>query len=102
MSSTPNEFDTFVGDIPRMWSNENPQRLKELERVTVPTTVVQSGYDEAIRRIHSEEIATAIPNADYLLLGGVSHFALFQDPQRYAAAIRFAIQAGLFQGFVAP
>ena len=37
---------------------------------------------------HAQAIADAIPGADLLVLKDTSHFALFQAPDEYTAAIR--------------
>ncbi|PIV74679.1 MAG: alpha/beta hydrolase [Rhodobacteraceae bacterium CG17_big_fil_post_rev_8_21_14_2_50_65_11] len=93
MSPTPEGFDEFLGGIVEMWSTENPGGLASLSDVTVPTLVVQSEFDEAILTQHSEAIAARIPGASLLVLNDVSHFAAFQDPEGYTAAIRAFIDA---------
>lgn len=93
MSPTPEDFDAFLGGIVEMWSTEKPGGLASLANIDVPTLVVQSAYDEAIRPEHAEAIATAIPGASLLVLEDVSHFALFQNPEGYTAAIRAFIDA---------
>lgn len=88
MSPTPDGFDAFVGGVVTMWGTEKPGGMAALGDITVPTLVVQSAYDEAILMEHSEQIAAAIPDASLLVLDDVSHFASFQDPAGYTAAIR--------------
>ncbi|MCI2400897.1 alpha/beta fold hydrolase [Aliiroseovarius subalbicans] len=88
MSPTPEGFEAFVGGISEMWFADKADGLALVEAITVPTLVVQSEYDEAILAAHSAAIAEAIPGAALLTLDGVSHFAMFQDPAVYSAAIR--------------
>lgn len=88
MSPTPDGFDAFVGAVSEMWFADKADGLELLTAVTVPTLVVQSEQDEAILAEHSAAIAAAIPGARLLTLKDVSHFALFQDPEGYAEAIR--------------
>ena len=88
LSPTPDGFDAFLGDITQMWGTEKPGGFDSLKTITVPTLVVQSEHDEAILMEHSELIADTIPNAELLVLKDVSHFASFQAPEAYAAAIR--------------
>ena len=88
LSSTPDGFDAFLGGVGAMWATEEPGGMAALGGIAAPTLVVQSEHDEAIRSEHARAIADAIPGAGYLELPGVSHFALFQDPDGYTAAIR--------------
>lgn len=88
MSPTPEGFDAFIGGVVEMWSTEKPGGVSSLAAITVPTLVVQSAQDEAILMQHAEAIAAAIPGAQLLVLEDVSHFASFQDPDGYTAAIR--------------
>lgn len=88
LSSTPDGFDAFVGGVVKMWGTEKPGGLEALKSVTVPTLVVQSEHDEAILMTHSEQIAASIPDAKLLVLDDVSHFATYQAPEQYSAAIR--------------
>lgn len=93
ISPTPDGFDGFVGAISTMWGTSKPGGLEPLTSVTVPTLVVQSAYDEAILMDHSKMIADLMPSAELLVLEDVSHFALFQAPDAYTAAIRAFIDA---------
>lgn len=88
MSPTPEGFEAFVGDISAMWGTEKPGSVEALKSITVPTLVVQSAHDEAILMAHSQMIADTIPGAELLVFDDVSHFASFQAPDEYAAAIR--------------
>lgn len=88
MSPTPEGFDAFLGAVSTMWGTSKPGGLEALPGITVPTLVVQSQYDEAILMSHAEEIAAGIPGALLQVLPDVSHFASFQSPAEYAAAIR--------------
>lgn len=88
MSVTPDGFDDFLAGVAAMWGTEKPGGFEALAAVTVPTLVVQSEHDEAILMAHSEKIAATIPGADLRVLDDVSHFAMFQAPVDYTAAIR--------------
>ena len=92
MSPTPDAFDLFIAGIVEMWVTPPPAGPDALKSVTVPTLVVQSEFDEAIRIDHSRMIADIMPSADFLILDDVSHFALLQAPGEYAAAIRAFIE----------
>ncbi|MGI9487402.1 MAG: alpha/beta fold hydrolase [Geminicoccaceae bacterium] len=88
LSPTPDGFDGFVGAITEMWGTEKPGGVDSLKSISVPTLVVQSEHDEAILMEHSKLIAETIPGAELLVLEDVSHFASFQKPEAYTAAIR--------------
>ncbi len=88
LSPTPDGFDGFVGAITEMWGTEKPGGVDSLKTISVPTLVVQSEHDEAILMEHSELIAETIPGAELLVMEDVSHFASFQKPEVYTAAIR--------------
>jgi len=88
LSPTPEGFEAFLGAVATMWGTEKPGGMDELRNVTVPTLVVHSEHDEAILTAHSEKIAETMSSADLLVLKNVSHFAMFQAPDEYTAAIR--------------
>ncbi|WP_310619058.1 alpha/beta fold hydrolase [Flexibacterium corallicola] len=92
MSPTPNGFENFSASLTAMWDTPKPVNAEGLKTVTVPTLVVQSKYEEAILLDHAKMIANLIPNSSFLTLPRVSHFALFQAPGEYAAAIRQFIE----------
>jgi pimeloyl-ACP methyl ester carboxylesterase len=86
MSPTPDNYEAFIGEISAMWGKPSGWGL--LAKITAPTLVVHSEYDESILPAHSQKIAESIPGANYLVLKNVSHFAAFQAPGEYALAIR--------------
>ena len=49
--------------------------------------IVQSEKDEFIQREHAEYLARAIPDASFILLHGVSHFAPLQRPEQFNMAM---------------
>jgi pimeloyl-ACP methyl ester carboxylesterase len=49
--------------------------------------IVQSEHDEFIKREHSENLARSIPNAEFIHLSGVSHFAPLQRPEEFNVAM---------------
>jgi pimeloyl-ACP methyl ester carboxylesterase len=44
---------------------------------------VQSEHDEFIKREHAEYLTRSLPNAEFVLLNGVSHFAPLQRPEQF-------------------
>ena len=88
MSSTPDGFNDFLAGVSKMWGTEKPGGFESLQSVTVPTLVVQSEHDEAIKMEHAVKISETVPGAKLQVMKDVSHFASFQAPDAYTAAIR--------------
>jgi len=49
--------------------------------------VVDGDHDEAIKREHTEYIASTIPRAGLLILPNASHFAFLQEPELFNYAV---------------
>lgn len=87
LSATPQEFKNFVEDISLMGRTQPNYSTHDLAKISVPVLIVQSEHDEFIKREHAEYLARSIPNAEFALLNGVSHFAPLQSPRQFNAAI---------------
>jgi pimeloyl-ACP methyl ester carboxylesterase len=87
LSSTPNEFDAFSEAVGLMQRTQPNYSAKDLAQIRVPVTIVQSEHDEFIKREHAEYLARNIPNAEFVYLPGVSHFAPLQRPDQFNSAI---------------
>jgi len=87
LSLTPHCFQNLVSDLSPMQSTQPDYSEEDLGNFQVPVTIAQSEHDEFIRREHAEYLARSIPNAQYRLLEGVSHFAPLQRPARFNAAL---------------
>ncbi len=88
LSPTPDQFDPFVAQISEMWATQPNWTDAEIAAITTPPAVVLGEHDEAITRAHTEHMAATIPGAELVILSGVSHFAMLQDPTAYTAAVR--------------
>lgn len=86
-SQTPKEYDTFVAQIGKMWTSEPSWTDTQLETITAPVLIVDGDHDEAIKREHTEYMASTIPGAGLLILPNVGHFAFLQDPEFFNYAI---------------
>lgn len=87
LSATPDHFDDFaeaVGLMQRTQPNYSPH---DVAAISVPVTIVQSEQDEFITREHAEYLARSIPNAEFVSLQGVSHFAPLQRPAQFNRAM---------------
>ena len=87
LSATPEQFDEFFEAVGLMQSTQPNYSAQDLARISVPVTIAQSEHDEFIKREHAEYLARSIPNAQYIFLPGVSHFAPVQRPDVFNAAV---------------
>jgi pimeloyl-ACP methyl ester carboxylesterase len=86
-SASPREYDAFVEQISKMWATQPNWTDAELKAITAPVLVVDGDHDEAIKREHTEYIASTIPGAGLLTLPNASHFAFLQDPEFFNYSI---------------
>ena len=86
-SATPKEYDKFVDQIGRMWTEQPEWSDAQLKAIDTPILIVDGDHDEAIKREHTEYIAATIPHAGLLILPNTSHFAFLQDPRQFNFAI---------------
>lgn len=87
LSVTPDKFDEFFEAVGLMQRTQPNYSADDLAQIRVPVTIAQSEYDEFIKREHAEYLARNIPNAEFILLPGVSHFAPLQRPDQFNAAM---------------
>ncbi|MGE5373594.1 MAG: alpha/beta fold hydrolase [Bacteroidota bacterium] len=87
LSSTPDQFDQFSEAVGLMQRTQPNYTADDLARIQVPVAIVQSEHDEFIKREHAEYLARSIPNAEFVYLPGVSHFAPLQRPGLFNEAM---------------
>jgi pimeloyl-ACP methyl ester carboxylesterase len=92
LSTTPEAYNSFLDEITGMWAAEPNFTAEELRAIKVPVLIVDADHDEAIKRENTEFMAREIPNAALLLLPGVSHFALLQDPEQFNCNLQHFLQ----------
>src|SRR4051794_6287897 len=93
MSKTPDEYDAFVAQISHMWESQPNWPKEELAKITTPTAIVAGDHDEAIKREHTDYMASVIPGAKLIILPNASHFAMLQAPDEYTKAALDFIEA---------
>ena len=86
-SATPKEYHAFVAQISKMWASQPNWTDAQLKAITASVLVVDGDHDEAIKREHTEYIASTIPRAGLLILPNASHFAFLQDPELFNYAV---------------
>jgi pimeloyl-ACP methyl ester carboxylesterase len=88
LSPHPERRDAVTRLLGQMWKTQPTLTKKQFAGIKARTLLLHAEHDEIIRLSHSREIAGNIPNADFVLLRGVSHFALLQDPESFNQAVR--------------
>ncbi|MER8900649.1 alpha/beta hydrolase [Mesorhizobium sp. M0761] len=86
LSKTPDQYDAFVAQISHMWESEPAWTKEQLGKITTPTAIVAGDHDEAIKREHTEYMASVIPGAKLIILPNASHFAMLQASDEYSQA----------------
>jgi pimeloyl-ACP methyl ester carboxylesterase len=70
-----------------MWESEPHFSDEQLRSIKTPTWIVDGDHDELIKREDTDRMARLVPGAGELILPGVSHFALLQDPAQFNEAL---------------
>ena len=83
LSATPDQFAPFADAVRQMQRTEPNYSVRDLADVHVPVAIVQREHDEFIKLEHAEYLARSIPEAEFILLPGVSHFAPLQRPEKF-------------------
>lgn len=87
LSATPDQFDEFFQALSLMQRTQPDYSVRDLNEISVPVLIVQSEHDEFIKPEHAEYLARSIPNAELVVLPGVSHFAPLQRPEQFNDAL---------------
>ena len=87
LSATPDQFNEFSDAVGLMQRTQPNYSVNDLAQISVPVAIVQSKYDEFIKREHAEYLARNIPNAEFIELPGVSHFAPLQRPDQFNSSM---------------
>ena len=88
LSPHPEKRALMMELLGAMWKTQPALSATDLRAIKVRTAILHAEHDEIIRRAHATEIAKRKPNARFVLLRGVSHFALLQDPKGFNRAVR--------------
>ncbi len=93
LSPTPGDYQNFLRQIEQMWATQPHIGTDQLKAIHTEIVIADGRYDEAIRQSHDRYMADTIPNARLVILPGVSHFAMLQDPALFARAVLDAFAA---------
>ena len=94
LSETPGEFKMVADAIFRMMATQPNYRAEDLATIGVPVAIVHAEHDEFITGPHSEYLARSIPHAALVVLPGVGHTAMQEQPQAFNAAMLAFLGAG--------
>lgn len=83
LSPTPRRFSALVSMLSRMWSSEPRFSAAQLRAISAPVAVAVGEYDEIIKVSHIRKMGKTIPDATTIVMKQVSHFGLWQDPDRF-------------------
>ena len=92
LSPTPTQYPRFLAQISQMWATQPHITAAQLQTIHTPITIADGAYDEGIKQSHDQYMAATIPGAHLVILPGVSHFAMLQDPAAFAHAALTALQ----------
>ena len=87
MSPRTESFDRLRQALGRMWRGGPDYTTAQLATIRIPATIAAGEHDEFITAAHTRALADAIPGARLVIQSGLSHFALLQDPARFAADV---------------
>jgi pimeloyl-ACP methyl ester carboxylesterase len=87
LSATPDQFKAFAEAVGLMMKTQPNYSACDMAEIRTPVTIVHSEHDESIKREHAEYLAQSIPNAEFIVLTGVSHFAPLQRPEQFDDAL---------------
>jgi len=97
LSSTPWRFPLLVAELNGVWGREPHWTATQLAGIRVPTTVAAAEHDRSIKREHTNYLAATIPGAKLVILPGVDHFALLQDPEGFNRSVLDFLKAGAWE-----
>lgn len=87
LSPDPDNFETFLANIGNMWATEPNYTEDEMRGITTPTLFIDGMEEEAIYVEHNLEMARLVPNSDLYLMGGVGHFAMWENTEEFNRVI---------------
>lgn len=87
MSATPGAFDAVFEAVGEMQRTQPDYTAAQLAGISVPVWSVLGEGDEFITSAHAHYLADTIPDARFVELAGVSHFAPVQRPGVFNAAM---------------
>lgn len=85
-SATPNDFKAVEGRIEHLWSTRPHLTAAELRSIAAPVWIADGDRD-GIKRSDTDFMARTIPRGEELIFPGATHYALWQYPALFDAAV---------------
>jgi pimeloyl-ACP methyl ester carboxylesterase len=83
LSPTPDNFEILAEQLGHMQATQPNYTAAELAGIDLPVTVALGEYDEFIYEAHARYLAETLPQARFVQLPAVSHFAPIQRPNEF-------------------
>jgi len=80
-------YKTLVETLLPLWRNPTGITKDQLRSIKAPVMMADGDHDEIIVLDQIQEMARLIPNAQLKVFPDASHFALWQDPEGFNAAV---------------
>ena len=87
LSPEPDKWPELIAGLRATWHSEVHITKRKLATLKCPTTMCVGQYDEIIKWERAQDMAGAIPGGRFVLLPGVSHFGMLQNPQLFNRAL---------------
>lgn len=89
----PSHWKVFSEKVLHMWRTSPNYSAMDLGQIEAPV-LVMAGEKDSIKRIHTEEMAQAIPDATLDIVPGATHFLPLEMPERANASILTFLKDG--------
>ncbi|MDQ3364294.1 MAG: alpha/beta hydrolase [Myxococcota bacterium] len=93
LSKTPKRYAAVVASLLPIWRSPGGFTKAQIRTITAPAVIAVGDHDEIILQDHLEEMVLLMPAARLVVFAATSHFALWQDPASFNAALVEFLQA---------
>jgi len=87
LSGNPTTYKGLIDALLPLWRNPTGITKDQLRGIAAPVLMVDGDHDEVIELDQIKEMADLIPNGKLSVLANTSHFAMWQDPDGFNAAM---------------
>jgi pimeloyl-ACP methyl ester carboxylesterase len=87
LTPKPHDWQAYVDGVMPLYRAPMGFTKDQLRGIQAPTLVADGDHDEVIVLAQVEEMAKLIPHAQLKVFADTSHFALWQDPKDFDAAL---------------
>jgi pimeloyl-ACP methyl ester carboxylesterase len=87
LAPDPKQLGPFLPELRAMWTSQPTYTDAQIKKIQTPVLVAIGEHDEAIRLDHVQKLAKLLPRGKLVVLRGVSHFAMWQDPAAFTAQL---------------